>query len=99
MFIAVSRYNFNEKQDVLEPLSKAIIKTLLYFRIFRIPLSIDEIRYYCTKVHASRKEIIRCLNNLIDAEYVNEKNSFYYISGDNFDSVIERKKDGAARSG
>jgi len=72
--------------------SKAILKTLLYFDIFKHPLTSEEIFSYSQRHPIPPEEIGNELKNLENEGYLNQKNNFFFLNND--ESVIERRQKG-----
>jgi len=69
-----------------------ILSTLLYFDIFKYPLTGPEIQKFChSKIH-SLNELQEALDFLISKKYINHSNGFYFANSDF--SIIERRING-----
>jgi predicted nucleotidyltransferase len=80
-----------ERQNLCES-EYGILNTLIYFDIFKYPLTKDEIQEYChSKIHTS-KEINEGLDFLVTKKFVNCSGGFYFVN-DNF-SIVERRING-----
>lgn len=70
----------------------AIIKTLLYFSVFRYPLTIKEIHENCQCQKITLSETEAALNKLVQAGYIWKTEQFYSVNDDI--SVVDRRKKG-----
>ena len=75
----------------LSPLSKGIIRCLLYFDIFQYPLTVEEIHKYCCGFPATEDEIKLKLQVLETAGYISSKMSFYSVKSIEIASQVERR--------
>lgn len=71
--------NSSEREAQLPPLDSALVQTLLYFDIFKYPLSADELLRTCG-VKLPDPEIGRkSLQNLEQKGYINREGEFYFV--------------------
>jgi hypothetical protein len=73
--------------------SKAVLNTLLYFDIFRHPLTKEEIHQYLHHTDILLEEISFSIEELIEEGYIREENALFFISG-NHSGIIEKRKRG-----
>ncbi|MBI2268930.1 MAG: nucleotidyltransferase domain-containing protein [Bacteroidetes bacterium] len=67
----------------------AIIKTLLYFSIFRYPLTVKEIYENCQHQKITLSETETELSKLVQSGYVSQTGQFYYVNNDV--SAVDRR--------
>lgn len=65
----------------LEPLSAAVLHTILYFDIFRHPLNVDEIHRNCQWHACSLSQCAAALEDLQQKEIVQESQGYWFITG------------------
>lgn len=73
-----------------------VLKTLLYFDIFNYPLTSREIFRFLGANSVSEKDVVNCLNNLSEQDYVFNTNQFYSLQSGN--SIIDRRMKGNAEA-
>src|SRR3954469_10983791 len=78
--------------NILNDIASGVISTLLYFDIFKYPLTAEEIAAYCHYVKADAEEISGALGWLVEKKLVNEKEGYFFIDDDH--SLIQRRRDG-----
>lgn len=76
----------------LKPTEEAIITTLLYFDIFRHPLTVEEIYQNSSDSSSSPEEIRTALKGLTARGLVFESEGFYFLHASN--EIINRRKNG-----
>jgi hypothetical protein len=76
----------------LSPIQAAVIKTLLYFDIFRYPLTKEEVYENCQGEGCEDELLYSELRLLLLRGLIFEKEGFYHLSTDN--TLIERRKKG-----
>lgn len=59
----------------------AVLSTLMYFDLFRHPLTIDEIQSFCQWRKISLSEAAIAIEELISCKLVQHKDEFYFLSG------------------
>ena len=59
----------------------AVLSTLMYFDLFRHPLTIDEIQQYCQWRMISLSETAIAIEELISLKLIQHKDEFYFLSG------------------
>jgi hypothetical protein len=97
MLVEEVKYAEKRKEIGLNALSRAIVKTLLYFDVFQYPLTLQEIYGYCSW-SASMNEIDEQLNILEAKGYVLRNGLYYYINAEEALAQIERKIEGSKRA-
>lgn len=83
--VIAERENFSESEH-------GILNTLLYFDIFKYPLTKDEIQKYCHCKIYSPKEINEGLEFLVAKKFVNYSSGFYFVNNDY--AIVERRING-----
>lgn len=73
-------------------LERGIISTLLYFDIFRYPLTKDELLKFCHFKIKGQHLFEESLQHLIREKLINHSNGFYFVSEDH--SIIDRRING-----
>jgi hypothetical protein len=76
----------------LSPTASAVVRTLLYFDIFKYPLLPEEIFENCQAKGVNRKTVLSELAWLADNQFIRELDGFYFLSAD--DSLVERRLKG-----
>lgn len=80
-----------EKED-LSVVKKDILKTLLYFNVFRYPLTYEEIFFNSESNQLTRFELKNSLDELVKDGIIGKQNVFYFIGNDS--SIIPRRMRG-----
>jgi hypothetical protein len=83
--------NIQNNVTCLSPLSKGIVRCLLYFDIFQYPLTAEEIHKYCCGFPATEDEIKLKLKVLETAGYISCKMSFYSVKNIEIANKVERR--------
>jgi len=60
-------------------LQHAVLKVLLYYDLFRYPLTIDEIFFHCSEKHSSRAAVEHALSQLLADGKIYRYNEFYSV--------------------
>lgn len=74
--------------------ASAAIRTLLYFDIFRYPLTAEEIAYAIPGEKPSLLEVRRTLSQLVKDGLIRQRDGFYFVGTD--DSIVPRRQRGNA---
>lgn len=69
----------------------AVLSTLMYFDLFRHPLTIDEIQHYCQWRVLSLSEAAHAIEELIANKLIQHKDEFYFLSGS--ESYIDLRRE------
>jgi hypothetical protein len=81
-------------ENFFTPLQEAILRTLLYFDIFRYPLDADEIHLYLDVKIADRANVDAALLSLKDSGAIFQFENFFSVNPEN--ELFERRKKGNA---
>ncbi len=73
-------------------LQVAIIKTILYFDVFKYPITAIELHRFCQNIHANSEEINEAMDGLIKRNLVKTMNGFIFIG--NGEAMIKRRVEG-----
>jgi hypothetical protein len=84
----------NVEVKTTESLQEALLLTLLYFDLFRYPLSSKEINDNCHLFITALPETEAALNDLLDKGIIGKEDNYYFIGNDN--SIVKRRKEGNA---
>ena len=84
--------NIAHLEKDVKSLSKALIRTLLYFDIFQYPLTAKELQQYCQEEKINEQEVNDCLESLVDENLLNEREGFYFSGSD--ETIVARRKAG-----
>jgi len=76
----------------LSSIEQALIKTLLYFDIFKHPLKEDELYFNCHHGRATSEESKEAINALINKKLIKYNHGFVYVNKD--DSIVAKRKKG-----
>jgi hypothetical protein len=87
----------NAELPVLDPVSNGVISVVLYFDVFRYPLTLEEIKFNCHHILAAEDAIERAVNALVAEKRLYEKEGFYFVSADPV--IVERRKQGNLLAG
>ena len=79
-------------ENFLTPLQEAILRTMLYYDIFRYPLNADEIHLYLGAKLADRTSVNAALLSLKDCGAIFQFENCFSVHADN--QLIERRKKG-----
>jgi hypothetical protein len=82
------------RNNDIAPSARAILKTLLYFNIFRHPLTMDEIHEYCCGYSATKIEVQRQLEMLEETGYISRQDVFYQVKSDEMHTLVEKRLKG-----
>ncbi|HKR04400.1 MAG TPA: nucleotidyltransferase domain-containing protein [Bacteroidia bacterium] len=82
---ASDKQNFSESEY-------GILNTLLYFDIFKYPLTKEEIEKYCHSKTYSSNEINEGLDVLVSKKFIKYSSGFYFVNDDY--SIVERRING-----
>lgn len=91
----VARQSSYPVERSISLIEQGIISTLIYFDLFRYPLTKSEIHKFCHTAVNSAEEMNEALGNLVEGGNIFFSGGFYFINDDR--SVIERRKKGNAR--
>jgi hypothetical protein len=80
----------------LSPISKSILRTLIYFDIFNHPLQANEIHQYLYKNHTSLEDTANSLDYLLQSGFLKKKENYFLLNSNS--NIIERRKEGEAQS-
>src|SRR5204862_2711003 len=86
----------NIKIAPLNPLSKNILRALLYFDIFRHPLKAEEVFHCCTEQPSSLLMVENELNFLTAHHLVIKKDGYFFPA--NNEGFVERRIEGEAKA-
>jgi hypothetical protein len=89
--LSASHLNTRSAQDAL---SASVLKVLLYYDLFRYPLTAEEISQSCQLAGIRPEEIRSCLDNLCQKEILFRFDEFYSVKND--PALIKRRKKGNA---
>ena len=78
--------------EKLHNLEAGIIKTLLYFDIFKYPLTKNELQKFCHSAIISSEEFNVALDIVLDKKQVKYSRGFYFVNDDT--SIVERRIEG-----
>ncbi|MEP7170869.1 MAG: nucleotidyltransferase domain-containing protein [Bacteroidota bacterium] len=81
----------SEKSTLDEP-ERGILSSLLYFDIFKYPLTKSELRKFCHSTIHSSEEFNEALDFLLNKKLINHSGGFYFVK-DDF-SIVERRING-----
>jgi hypothetical protein len=76
----------------LSPLSSAVLRTLLYFDIFKYPLLPEEIFENCQQERTNPESILSELNWLLGQKLIHEQDGYYHLTADH--TLVERRLKG-----
>ena len=79
-------------ENFLTPLQEAILRTMLYYDIFKYPLNADEIHLYLGAKIADRASINAALLSLKDSGAIFQFENLFSVSADS--ELIDRRKNG-----
>lgn len=79
----------NKEVKKLESLQSALLRTLLYFEVFRYPLNLEEIWGNCQQ-HTTLAETKAALNSLVINGLIKKEKGFYIVNEDN--AVVEKRR-------
>jgi hypothetical protein len=85
-----------EKYIRLNPLSKNILRVLLYFDIFHHPLKADEIFQCCSEPSLSLSQVENELSFLISQDFISQDKKYFFL--ENKKQVVLRRMDGEDRA-
>lgn len=66
----------------LSPLETAILKTIIFHSIFKIPLKGEEIFYFLYGFKTKPEDCQLAVNHLLQKNIINKKNSLYFLAGE-----------------
>lgn len=85
------------EKPVPPTLSNSILSLLAYFSVFKHPLTLDELVYYCHFKKSKKEEIANEIDQLIESGIVNRRDGYYYLSDE--ENYIERRRNGEKLAG
>lgn len=80
----------------LSPLEKSIIRNLIYYHIFKHPLTLEELVNFSNDVTANISNISVCLDNLIRTKLIFNSGKHFSISDD--ESNFKKRKTGGEKA-
>lgn len=80
----------NKEIKKLESVQSALLRTLLYFEVFRYPLNLEEIWGNCQQQHTTLAETESALDNLVEHGFIKKEEGFYFVNENN--SVVEKRR-------
>ncbi|MEP7129274.1 MAG: hypothetical protein ABI729_10415 [Chitinophagales bacterium] len=84
--------NIAENPAAATSLTASALKVLLYYDLFRYPLTVAEILYHCRETGCSEKRLTECLQVLCEQQCVFLDDGFYLLKDDQ--QLILRRKRG-----
>ncbi len=80
----------------LSPLGSSVLSTVIYFSLFKHPVTIAELSAYCHFLKASDEEVIETVRQLQQDGLLESDNGYYYLPGES--ANISRRITGEARA-
>lgn len=81
---------------MLDDVSSSIIRTLLYFDIFRYPLTENELWRLCDCASADENDVRSAIESLLEAGHIQESEGLYFIGRD--ESIVGLRREKNARA-
>jgi hypothetical protein len=81
---------------MLDDVSSSIVRTLLYFDIFRYPLTENELWRLCDCAVADENDVQTAIEALLGAGHIHECEGFYFIGNDESIVALRREKNARA---
>jgi hypothetical protein len=79
-------------ENCLDSFESAVVQCLLYFDTFSYPLTIDEVKNFCSARFDRDAELKNTLDLLLHKNLIKQKEIFYFVNSD--ESCIERRLKG-----
>lgn len=84
--------NITQSPVAEAPFASSALKVLLYYDLFRYPLTAAEIRYHCRVQHGNEQQITDCLHALQEQQYIYQYEGFYLLKDE--PHLVQRRKKG-----
>ena len=80
----------------LTPLSSALLSSIIYFSLFKHPLTLSELASYCHFYEARPEEIQESLHDLLNRGIIDRHVGYYFLKGEN--GMTDRRHAGEIQS-
>lgn len=88
--MTTTSYSYHPAETILDDISSSILRTLLYFDIFRHPLTKHELWLLSERPDLAESDMDACAQSLVQSGLVQESEGFYFLHG-NMSIVQERR--------